>query len=148
MFPVQPNQQQFSHPFKGGGKKGIPIIDHVKKIFNPNPYPVGPYGGANIDSTLDHIQKTLYMVQQLLPIWKQYAPIVKHAPLIIDMVKLMAEKDDDEVSDSIKEKVGNEQILSKHATTKKETNVKQVDRHGNTLPSPKLFIKDPYERSD
>ncbi|MDQ0350802.1 uncharacterized protein YktA (UPF0223 family) [Alkalibacillus filiformis] len=154
----QPNiVQQLVAKLKGPGGKAAPF--HTPHV----PFPMTASKYHNFHETLNHIQKGLGMVQQVLPIWKQYGPLIKNAPMFIDMVKLMMEEDegkeqkvDDEKFDEetkdykgVDGKLDEKQLLKMleddHVQEPFKTEVKKSHppkskHHPKGLPQPKLYI--------
>ncbi|PKR78794.1 hypothetical protein CEY16_03300 [Halalkalibacillus sediminis] len=108
-------------------------------MYSPSTY-------STFHQTLNHVQKGLQLVQQVTPYVKQYGPMIKNAPMFIDMVKIMMEQDDqsgesvsDEESQTASDKESqtapNEEVKNAKPSYKKES-----PKKGNEVPAPKLYI--------
>ncbi|GAA0459316.1 VrrA/YqfQ family protein [Alkalibacillus silvisoli] len=169
MYPARPNPHNYWNqpaqpPMRHHGYPKPNIIHQfLSKIKGPGPTPKGPfhapitpfqYGASNyhgLHGTLNQIQKGLGMVQQVLPLWKQYGPLIKNAPMFIDMVKLMMEEDEtkdpkvekeeaskDELIKQLEDDIKQESGFVKKGDEKQKT--AELEQHPRGLPKPKLYI--------
>ncbi|WP_188205970.1 VrrA/YqfQ family protein [Alkalibacillus aidingensis] len=161
MYPVRPNP--WNQPPRGNPFHPKPsVIDQIVSKFKGSKQPTDPFQfgagpvqhGINnyqtLHETLNHVQKGLGMVQQFLPIWKQYAPLIKNAPMFIDMVKLMMTEDELSEAETNEQpkKVEDNSTTAMHSvsqtskqtkeTTRRSSQSKQDELQG--LPKPKLYI--------
>ncbi|WP_411953286.1 VrrA/YqfQ family protein [Alkalibacillus sp. S2W] len=92
----------------------------------------------SLHETLHMVQKGLTLVQQLIPVWKQYGPLLKHAPFMVDMIKLMME---DEKHDESKIAIDDHDLdkTKYHDLGVSKVNQTKESRH-DQLPEPKLYI--------
>ncbi|WP_017187146.1 VrrA/YqfQ family protein [Alkalibacillus haloalkaliphilus] len=132
--------QQLLAKIKGPGGKAPLHTPHAPFQMTASKY-------HNFHDTLNHIQKGLGMVQQVLPLWKQYGPLIKNAPMFIDMVKLMMEEDEGKKQTVDDHKFDEEQIAKMlneddvAVQSKEEVKIPSKSKHQpKGLPQPKLYI--------
>ncbi|MET3682283.1 hypothetical protein ABID56_000362 [Alkalibacillus flavidus] len=112
------------------------IWDYIGRQSSYKPTsPYYPKQTMTIHDTIHMIQKGLALIEQLLPLWKQYRPLLKHAPFMVDMIKLMLEEDKVEYNEQTDDK----NHLNKSSRTPIK-NQKQRDESFDGLPHPKLYI--------
>ncbi|MBR7553199.1 VrrA/YqfQ family protein [Allobacillus sp. GCM10007491] len=107
---------------------------------------IGPYAQTgSLVNSITKVHKGLQIVQQVLPIWKQYAPLIKNAPMLIDMAKIMlTEELDDELEDSEAEENQDEDVIqsaeSDEQPQQKQPNINEPKKEIDGIPGPKLYI--------
>ncbi len=95
-------------------------------------------GGSNLMGTLNNVQQVLKVAQQATPLIKEYGPMIKNAPKLINMMKALNDinnEDDveEEESMNIEEKV--------ETSSEKQTQTNSTPQKIETKASqPKLFI--------
>ncbi|MBU6079460.1 YqfQ family protein [Allobacillus halotolerans] len=116
------------------------------------PYAMPPNAGlapysqtSSLVNSITKVHKGLQVVQQVLPIWKQYAPLIKNAPMLIDMAKIMlTEESEDQEEESLTEDQedggsiqaadsGDKQLQKQPDTTDHKNEI-------DGIPGPKLYI--------
>ncbi|MFC0014624.1 MULTISPECIES: VrrA/YqfQ family protein [Allobacillus] len=100
---------------------------------------------GSLVNSITKVHKGLQIVQQVLPIWKQYAPLIKNAPMLIDMAKIMlTEELGDQVEDSEAEENEDEDYTysaeSDDQPLQKQTDVVEPKSEIDGIPGPKLYI--------
>ncbi|MGP4041270.1 VrrA/YqfQ family protein [Gracilibacillus sp. D59] len=95
--------------------------------------------GSNLMGTLNNVQQVLKVAQQATPLIKEYGPMIKNAPKLINMMKALNEINDEvEVDDEIEE-AEEMTITESSPTTKKQVN-KRSTQISTSESQPKLFI--------
>ncbi len=151
MYPFGPYQQPPAQkpPFLQQ------VLDYLPKSSQPT-YGAGPFMHAPVQQTggllnsITKVHKGLQIVQQVLPIWKQYAPLVKNAPMLIDMAKIMLSDDQEEEEEQENKHEQLEEMIDQNVKGDQETPkpwkskpLKAEDKKKdpyNGLPAPKLYI--------
>ncbi|UOQ47631.1 YqfQ family protein [Gracilibacillus caseinilyticus] len=104
----------------------------------------GAGGGSNLMGTLNNVQQVLKVAQQATPLIKEYGPMIKNAPKLINMMKALSEindEDDEESTDVAVDAQADEADELNIAGSADDNMQSNANRRRTALKSqPKLFI--------
>lgn len=147
--------------------QGFPFPNQWPQSFPPNMLEQAASttssSSGGLLGTLDTVQKGLGVMQQVTPYIKEFSPMLKNLPVVLDMMKMMMESDSSEASsESEDEDKENEEEKSAGEVENKEANEsrctnddknenddkskelqkrrKKKANKTNELPKPKLYI--------
>ncbi|UFU01238.1 YqfQ family protein [Radiobacillus kanasensis] len=169
-FPPRPgNPMPFGGPNQGPSQGGGGIQGFIKKLFGggaSSPGPMGPgvgpasfgqsAGASGMSGMLGNAQEILKFAKTAAPYIKEYGPMVKNLPAMIEMVKALNSDDlDDEETDEELDELDadleedtleedEEKVVKKRTKRKRENlDMSKVESSQDALngtSKPKLFI--------
>ncbi len=102
--------------------------------------------GSNLMGTLNNVQQVLKVAQQATPLIKEYGPMIKNAPKLINMMKALNEINEDEDDTEIVDDEEEEIEEAEEVTITESSSSSQKQAKTNASPTrtsesqPKLFI--------
>lgn len=95
-------------------------------------------GGSKLMGTLNNVQQVMKVAQQATPLIKEYGPMIKNAPKLINMMKAFKELNDDDTEELQNEKSNSISTETDNITAGVEAKAKNTTR--SIESGPKLFI--------
>ncbi|WP_157801863.1 VrrA/YqfQ family protein [Gracilibacillus salitolerans] len=142
LFPRGPVPNQMTNPtgLQGLLQRFLPSqASNITQATN-----VATGGGSNLMGTLNNVQQVLKVAQQATPLIKEYGPMIKNAPKLINMMKALNEINDDDDDEEQNEVDVEEEAEEMTITESTPTSNKQVSRSSTPIRTsesqPKLFI--------
>ncbi|WP_208590990.1 VrrA/YqfQ family protein [Gracilibacillus suaedae] len=100
--------------------------------------------GSNLMGTLNNVQQVLKVAQQATPLIKEYGPMIKNAPKLINMMKALNEINDDEdeneYTDDVEEVEEAQELTMTESTPSTQKQTKNNAPIRTSESQPKLFI--------
>lgn len=145
-LPMQQNQMMnhFNRGFMPNqapqATRGIQGI--LQKIIpaNTTPSSIGNVagGGSKLMGTLNNVQQVLKVAQQATPLIKEYGPMIKNAPKLINMMKAFSELNNEDTTELESENTEKTTSQTDELSIEVESNKKNANKIKKS--GPKLYI--------
>ncbi|UOQ85825.1 YqfQ family protein [Gracilibacillus salinarum] len=99
-MPPMPNQVNNPSGLQGLLQRFLPSQASSASQISNLASNAGAGSGSNLMGTLNNVQQVLKVAQQATPLIKEYGPMIKNAPKLINMMKALSEINDDEDEES------------------------------------------------